>query len=131
MEKPNYRDFPVTHETPNLKIWSNLEIDQQGKLNINKNERIHQSIIYPFLHENNKLKILSKIDIKQQFITYVITTNNLLTQPKQIPTREYKKLISKIEKEFNGILDILHKQTLNAKQLYNELNAVTGKELNP
>ncbi len=65
MKKPTVFDFPATIETKNLRAWVNLDIKQNGKLNIAKNEEIYEIRLYPFRFEEGKLSFYQRL-IKRQ-----------------------------------------------------------------
>ena len=117
----SYQDFPVTKQTENLKIWTGLEIDQKGKINIGKNEEIYESRIYPFKEGKQRIKVLSKINTKTNKITFVISSGQLLSQEKTVSVKSYHKLIQNLEQDMINHIIINENNFLTGKQIQNQL----------
>ena len=112
MKKPTVFDFPATIETKNLRAWGNLDIEQNGKLNIAKNEEIYEIRLYPSRFEEGEVKFLSKIDKKIKDVTLIMVAGDIITKEQKGPIEKYKNFINKFENDFNHIVDIQRKKVM-------------------
>lgn len=117
----NYKDFPVTRETENLKIWKGLTINQKGTINIGKNEEIYESRIYPFKEENDKIKVLSKINKITNQITFVVSSKRITSDIQSANIKIYHNLIKDLETNMENDIIIDKNNFLTGKQIYQQL----------
>lgn len=120
-KKPTYQDFPVAKETDHLRIWKGLEINQKGKINIGKNEQIYESRLYPFKDGKDKLKILSKINKITKQISFVITSDNIRSEPQTTNIKKYQDLVSDLENTMKNDIIIDKNNFLTGKQITEQI----------
>jgi len=120
---PSVYEFPHK-ETRDLRIWSHLDIDQKGKLNVNPGEQIHESIIYKFKKEEDLLRILSKIDKNKSQVTYVISSKNILSKPIKTTIEAYNEIVKDLEIELSPILEINSKHKLTGEQIEKQIKSI-------
>jgi len=119
-EKPNYQMFPPCYKDKNIKIWKNLYIDQKGKININENEKIYESRIYPYKYETGKLKVISKINTENKKITFIINSGRIQTGQIVATKKKYQNYIKDLETDLQNTLNIEKKQVIKGTYI-NEL----------
>lgn len=117
----SYHDFPVTRQTDNLKIWTGLEIEQKGKINIGKNECVYESRLYPFKEGKQIIKVLSKIDNKTNRISFVITTGAIMSKEKKVSVKKYHELMQDLETSMINHIDIDKNNFLTGKQIKEQI----------
>jgi len=117
----SYQDFPVTKQTDNIKIWEGLNIEQNGKINIGKNEEIYESRIYPFKEGKQRIKVLSKINTETNRITFVISSGQLLTEENTVSVKSYHKLMQDLEQDMINHIDVDQKNFITGKQIQNQI----------
>ena len=125
-----YQDFPVTKETENLKIWKGLDINQKGRINIGKNEQIHESRLYPFKEGKQKIKVLSKINKDTNKITFIITSGNLISEHQTTTVNEYMNLIRSLENDMERHITINQNNFLTGKQIQHQINQINTENRN-
>jgi hypothetical protein len=125
MRKPNIYDFPPVVETKDMRIWQNLEIKQDAKLKINKNERIYEIIQYPFIETDNFIKIISKINTKTNLITCVITCDRIEAKIPKKSESDYKKMLQQIEHDFRNAISLKDKVIVTSHEVYKQLEKIT------
>ena len=122
IEKPTAFDFPPTIESKHVKAWGNLDIDQKGKLTIEKNEEIYEIVFYPFRKEGGGVKFLSKINKKTKDITFIMVTSGGTITDEQIGSMEqYLSFLSNFEKDMKNLVDVDKKEVITYKDMVKEL----------